>query len=495
MRALFKATLTLGAATAATLLINMVRVKIVALLLGPEGVGLTSQVNTLVTSLAILLYLGLGPGVAKFLAEANARQDSDRVQRVAVTSSVTVLVVSLLGTTIALLVAAPLTRLTLGDPALRNLTLLGALAVPAAVLATQGKVLLQGFKQIRPIAVAGIISTLISFITVIPLVYYLGVAGAVTNIGIAWAANAGLFWWFYHRIPEKPRLHVAAFDVSVLRELIRYGTATLAVSGATALVALLIRSRIIAVWGAEQNGLYQAVYALSLQYMTVVTGAMGTYSLAHLAGLRQRELLVAEVNNNLRLILLIMTPLLGTVLLLRELGLIVLYSARFLPAGPLFPLQALGDFCQACAFALGIVLVPIGRVRAYVGINLIPTLLYLVAILLLPVLGLQAVVLGYATAMAVQAALSLAYLRRALGFEVEARNRTLFSRSLVIFAALIAVALLPATPPELLAVRLAAGALALVLWARYALTTDERGLLVETLRARLLRPGERGGDQ
>lgn len=485
--------MTLGTATAATLLINMVRVKIVAVLLGPEGVGITSQINTLVNSLTVLLHLGLGPGVAKFLAEANAQHNPDRLQSVAVTSSAIVVAVSLAGTAVAVFLSVPLTRLTLGDPTLRIWVLLGVLAVPLATMSGQGRALLQGFKQVRAIAVAGVISTLISFATVIPLVYYLQVTGAIINIGIAWGINAGLFWWFYSRVRHRPPFRLGAFDLSTLWELIRYGAATLAVSIGITLTVLVIRSRIISVLDVEQNGLYQAVYALSLQYMMVVTGAMGTYSLAHLAELGQRDLIVAEINNNLRLILLIMTPLLGAVLLLREVGLMVLYSPAFLPAASLFPLQVLGDFFQACAFALGIALIPIGHMRAYAGINLAPTLLYLVAgLFLLPVLKLQAVVLSYAVAMAVQAALSLEYLHRVLGFKVTARNRTLLSRSMVMLMALIAVAMLPVTSPERLAIRLVMGMVVFGVWARFALTDDERRLLVHRLRLGLSRPNEDG---
>ncbi len=463
----------------------MVRVKIVAVLLGPEGVGITSQINTLINSLTVLLYLGLGPGVVKFLAEANAQQDADRLQRVAVTSSATVVMVSLAGTVVAVLLSAPLTRLTLGDRALRIWVVLGVLAVPLAALSGHGKVLLQGFKQVRPIAVAGVLSTLISFATVVPLVYYLRVTGAVINIGIAWAANAGLFWWFYGRVQNRPAFRFGAFDLDILRQLIAYGAATLAVNSGVLLTALAIRSRIIAVLGVEQNGLYQAVYALSLQYMTVVTGAMGTYSLAHLAELGERDLIAAEVNNNLRLILLIMTPLLGGVLILREVGLVVLYSRAFLPAAGLFPLQVLGDFFQACAFAMSVALIPLGRVRAHVGVNLTPMLLYLAAALsLLPVLGLQAVVLSYAASMLVQAALGLRYLRRAIALQVAYRNRALFTRSLWVLLALAGITLIPASP-GVLAARAAGGALILALWARFALTKNERDILKEALRTRL----------
>ena len=95
--------------------INLVRVKIVAVLLLPYGVGITSQVTNLVNTLTVLLFVGLGPGVAKFLASHREAGDEAAAARVVTTSTTALLVTSLAGLAAGLVLAAPLAGWALQD--------------------------------------------------------------------------------------------------------------------------------------------------------------------------------------------------------------------------------------------------------------------------------------------------------------------------------------------------------------------------------------------
>ena len=89
--------------------INLVRVKIVAVLLLPYGVGITSQVTNLINTLTVLLFVGLGPGVAKFLASHRESGDEAAAARVVTTSTAALVITSLAGLVAGLALA--------GDPA------------------------------------------------------------------------------------------------------------------------------------------------------------------------------------------------------------------------------------------------------------------------------------------------------------------------------------------------------------------------------------------
>jgi PST family polysaccharide transporter len=429
--------------------INLVRVKIVAVLLLPAGVGITAQATNLLNTLTVLLFLGLGPGVAKFLAAHQAEGDDDAAARVVTTSAAALLLSSVVGFVLGILLAQPLAAWAFEDASLTILVLISLAGVPFAVFYNLGRAFLQGHKEVRAIAIANVGSAALSFATVIPLVRIWGVTGAVVNISLTWALNAGFYWYFWIRKGGGRLFQRAAFDWAVLRELVRYGAASLAVGAAASFALLAVRRLIITELGADANGLYQAVYGLSIQYMTLVTGAMATYSFAQLSGIasrmaegpERREELHREINNNVRLVLLVIVPVLAAVALLRNLGLIVFYSPEFLPAAPLFPLQALGDLFMACAWAFGLALLPLGRVAAWLLINLSAPAVFLGgAAALLPPQGLRGVVLAYAVAQALQAGLSWWYLRRATGFRLAPRNARLLALSVVALSAIAALA-------------------------------------------------------
>jgi O-antigen/teichoic acid export membrane protein len=425
--------------------INLVRVKIVAVLLLPAGVGIVNQATNLLNTLTVILFLGLGPGIAKFLAAHQAEGDEDAAAAIVTTSSAALLVTSALGLVVGALLAQPLAGWAFEDVTLTLLVLISLAGVPLSVFYNLGRAFLQGHKEVRAIAIANVASAVLSFATVIPLVRVWGITGAVVNISLTWGLNAAFYWWFWLRKGGRGLLRRNAFRWSALRELVRYGAASLMVGAATSLALLVVRRLVITQLGADANGLYQAVYGLSVQYMTLVTGAMATYSFAQLSGIasrlsegpERREELHREINNNVRLVLLVIVPVLSLVVLLRNLGLIVFYSPEFLPAAPLFPLQALGDLFMACAWAFGLALLPLGRVTAWLMINLsAPAVLFAGATLLLPRSGLRGVVEAYALAQGLQALASWWYLRRASGFTLTGRNARLLGISVVALTAI-----------------------------------------------------------
>ncbi len=326
-----------------------------------------------------------------------------------------------------------------------------------------------------------------SFATVIPLVRLLGVEGAVINIALTWAINAALYWWFWLRKGNGALLRWAAFGWAMLRELVRYGGASLVVSSTNMLAILLVRTFIIQQLGVDPNGLYQAVYGLSVQYVTLVTGAMAAYSFAQLSAVASRPAadptrapqLNSEINNNVRLVALVMIPILAGVVLLRKVGLVVFYSPKFLPAESLFPVQAIGDFFFALAWAFGLVVLPLGRVAPWLWLNVSSTIVVIpLSWVLIGRMGLPGVVLAYAISQAIQAGLSWWYIARYAGFHLARANTWLLVRSLVL---LLALAWLPSEGaiPYLAGAGLTAG------WLALAVSRNEMRQVLALARGRL----------
>lgn len=486
--------MTVGAATVATMVINLVRAKIVAVLLGPYGLGITAQANALINTLTPILFLGLNQGITKYLAAAREQGDETAAANVATSSGVAVLVTSLFGMILALAFVQPISQWAMQDSSLVLLVGISLIGVPFAVLYNLGRAFLQGHKDVRTIAIANVLSAVLSFATVIPLIRILGIEGAVINISLTWALNAALYLWFWVRGGNGRLLKWAAFAWITLRLLVRYGAASLVVSSTNMAAILLVRTFVIQRLGVVPNGLYQAVYGLSAQYLTLVTGAMAAYSFAQLSAIASRPAispargpeLNAEINNNVRLVALVMIPILAGVVLLRNIGLIVFYSAKFLPAAELFPVQVIGDFCFALAWAFGLVLLPLGRVRPWLWINVSSTIVVIpLTWVLLGPLQLEGVVVAYAFSQSIQVGLSWWYIARYEGFQLASRNTWLLTRSL---ALLVGLALLP--PSGVAAYLIGAGLT--VVWLLLAVSREEMMQGMEIAQGRLAALHARG---
>jgi PST family polysaccharide transporter len=480
---------TVGAATVATMVINLVRAKIVAVLIGPYGLGITAQANALINTLTPILFLGLNQGITKYLAAARERGDETAASNVATSSALAVLLTSLVGTVLALVFVRPIGQWAMQDSSLVLLVTISLVAVPFAVLYNLGRAFLQGHKEVRAIAIANVASAVLSFATVIPLVRLLSVEGAVINIAFTWAANAALYFWFWFRRGNGRLLRWTAFAWGTLRVLVRYGGASLVVASTNMLAILLVRTFVVQRLGAVANGLYQAVYGLSTQYLALVTSAMAVYSFAQLSAIASRPStdptrdpeLDVEINNNVRLVALVMIPILAGVVLLRKPGLVIFYSTKFLPAAQLFPVQAIGDYFFALAWAFGLVLLPLGRVRPWLWINVSSTIVVipLTWVLLGPV-GLEGVVAAYAFSQFIQAGLSWWYIERYTSFHLTGRNTRLLAWSLLL---LVALAVLPSERVAGYAI----GVALTVAWGFLAVSRAELAQAAGMVRGRLVR--------
>ena len=188
---------------------------------------------------------------SKYLAAAQERGDDTAAAQVATTSTVAVLLTSIVGTIVALAFVRPIGQWAMQDASLVLLVSISLIGVPFAVLYNLGRAFLQGHKEVRAMAQANVFSAVLSFVTVIPLVRLLGVEGAVINISFTWAINAALYWWFWLRRATPTLLRWAAFAWAMLRELVRYGGASLVVSATNMLAVLLAGTFVVQRLGVE----------------------------------------------------------------------------------------------------------------------------------------------------------------------------------------------------------------------------------------------------
>src|SRR2546427_9866671 len=149
MRRLIQSTALLGIGSAATVVAAILRAKVLACLLGPEGTGLLAQLSTLTAVLVPLATLGLGNGVTSMIAAARAKGDvllANRVRSTALTLS------WLAGGALALLAAITspwLADALYHDRAWTWVVLAGAVAVPLSAVASLRVSILQGYEAVK----------------------------------------------------------------------------------------------------------------------------------------------------------------------------------------------------------------------------------------------------------------------------------------------------------------------------------------------------------
>jgi len=414
MRELVSFTAISGLSLIFNMLLNITRAKILAVLLGPSGVGLLAQVNNFDTLIATLASFGIGYGITNLISRS--RPDCDDDGDIVRTGGYLLLAVYVPVALSTVASSRYLARYLLGDSAFVYLFVILAGGFFFQFYAFFFESIMQGYKAIKDISLARVISSALGLAGIVPLAWLWGINGAAIGM-IAWllfrflafgllSIRAGVNW---SSLWSKGR-----FRIQQARRIFRFGLSVFLINSLNALTLLFIRTRIVHYLGSSTNGIYQVVWAVSSQYLTLVPLALWSYAYPRLAEVISDEQLVGdELSKVLRLGILLITPMMFGILGVRDFLVRLLYTAEFLPAASLMTVQLWGDFARFLVWWVELPLYAGGKLSRIVMIEACYSLGYLTfGTILLHTLGLLGVCLGYMAANGLALLVSLTLLKK-----------------------------------------------------------------------------------
>jgi len=485
VRRLVRSTAILGLGSVATVVAAILRAKILAHWLGPEGTGVLAQLASLTAVLVPLGTLGVGNGLVAMIADARAKGDFARVRALERTALSLAWIVGG-GLALFAIVASPwLANGIYHDSGFAWAVIVGGVTVPLSAIASLRVSMLQGHQAVRAMAGLNFVIAASGIITIIPLAYFYGVRGAVAQLALVAAIYA---WWSGRLLKplsapasgarEAP-VREQRIDRTLLRPLLRFGGSALLVGLSSTLTLLILRSILVQKLGLGPNGIYQVCVGVSGLLMPTILNAITATVWPEIAAQTTDAEAAPSMRGAIRLSFLLTTGACAGILIGAPIWVPLFYSGKFLPALDLLPLQFLGDYFRAAAWMFGIWLVPRNRLKPWVLFDLVyGVTLLVVFVFLVDRVGLKSVVIGYVLAHVTHAVLHYALARHALGFRLGPDNRRLLLASLALLAGLVAW-----TPRDLVGV--AVGGVAVVAWALVVVRRHEWNAVREIALRRL----------
>lgn len=468
-----------GLGSAAGTLIQVLKGKIAALLLGTAGMGVLNQATSAWSLLTTVSGLGIGSGAVKRIALAREAGDMAAVTRQATSALAAVGLCSLLIALAATPLAGWLSAVLFHDGGERRLlVLLVAWGMPFAVCAQVYRAMLSAARETRALVLTQVLSDLIGLALFVVLVWRLDLAGAVLSLSLLHAVKFALLYAaarrHYGRGAVTPQ--PACFAWNELRENLVYGANGLLLVATGILVVLVVSRWIIGAQGLDAAGLFSTAWKVATVYLAAIYASAGSYYFPALAVCDDDRRLGAQIDEALTVYMYLVPPLIAAIMLSAEWLMPLLFSAAFKPAAALLLLLLPGDFCRVIAETLGLSLLARRRLRAYCGLYFAWAALYLgLSALLLPRLQLAGVALAYLLSQVLQLVLAATVVGRAFAYRIGRAAAAALLRGALLVAAAVAAAL--ALPS--LAARLAAAAAIAAAW----LLSSWRDLQFRTLAA------------
>ena len=365
-RSIFKATSLFGGVKIFTILISIIRSKIVAVLIGTTGIGLVGLFTSGTSLIQSLTQFGLSQSAVKDVAAANACGDKASINRTITVLRKLVWGTGLLGMLCVMLFSPILSRTSFGN----NDYILAFIFLSVMLLFNQisggQNVILQGTRRLSYLAKASVWGSVLGLVICIPLYYWLGIKGIVPNLILGSLTSLLLTWFYAHKVPYKP---VKLSIREVFQEggqMLKMGIA-MSVSGIlVALSAYIIRSFINRQGGVEEVGLFQAGFAIMTTYVGLVFSAMGTDYYPRLSEVHNDNEKCREVmNQQAEVGILILAPLLVCCVVFMPIVVRILYSDQFLAANDYIVWAASGMLFKMASWAISFIFIAKGESKVF----------------------------------------------------------------------------------------------------------------------------------
>jgi PST family polysaccharide transporter len=352
----------IGGASALGLIIGIVRTKVLAVLLGPTGIGLLGVFTSIFDLARSVAQLGIQASGVRQIAEATATADSARIARTVIVLRRVALVLGLLGTLSLAALSGPVSQWVFSsDQHVMSIAWL-SIAVFFRLIADGQAALFQGMRRISQLARLGVYGALAGALVSIVLAATFGEKGVVPGL-VASAAVATLISWAYARTVkvEPPPMSAADFRQEAL-SLLKLGSAFMASALLMSGAAFAVRAVISRHIGLEGAGLYQAAWTLGGVYVGLVMQAMGTDFYPRLVGvIDDRVHSNRIVNEQARVSLLLAGPGVVATLVFAEPVVHAFYSADFVAAIETLRWISLGMALRVITWPLGYIIVAKNR--------------------------------------------------------------------------------------------------------------------------------------
>lgn len=443
--------------------IGILRTKVVAVLLGPNGYGLMSVYQSIVDMLRSVGDLGLSFSAVRDLSAAKAADDAAQAEddaakaeddaaadsgarpHASLPKTVSVFrrllwMSALFGALLCLVFSSKISQIAFKDTHHVWPICLLSVAVFMTILSAGQRTILQGVRRIGDMARSTIWGSLITLITTTLLFLLFGekaVIPALLLIAMVMLAVSS----YYTRRLAIPSVKLPWKEVfSRGRNMLKLGVFTLVVSIVGTLSNFVVRALILNWSNLDMVGCYQACWSISSMAMSAVFTAMAADYYPRLCSISQdNKALTRSVNEQYRISVLLSSLVVMLMILFAPLVIRVFYSAKFLPTVEVLQWQMLACFVKVMNWPMAYVILSKGKGALFMLVEILWYALYVLSLIWLwPSAGLLSAGYAYLIAHVVYTIVVYVLVRRLCGFSMNAGNW----RITIVFTALIAVSFL-----------------------------------------------------
>lgn len=383
-RQIFKATSIFGGVQVANIIIQIMRSKLIAILLGPSGMGIIGLYTSTLNFIGSLTSFGLGVSAVKDITLSKNSNDSLKLINTLSVLSRLIWITGTIGVIITALFSKELSIITFNDTKHSFLYIWLSITLLFNQICSGQLAILQGLSHLKRLAKANVLGNLIGLIISIPIYEKYRIDGIVPSLIISSFFTMACSIYYRNKTVKVNKQFTINHTIKEGFSMIKLGF-FISLSGLlTFLVAFLIRICIGRIGNIEEVGLYTAGFAIINNYTGLVFNAMSADYYPRLVSASSNDANCSKiVNQQLEIAILIISPLVIIMSVFIKEILTLFYTKDFLLISAMIYWASLGLIFKAASWSIAFIFLAKGDSKIYF-FNEVSANIY---ILILSVLG------------------------------------------------------------------------------------------------------------
>lgn len=381
---IFKTTFLFGFVQVFNIIVKVGINKVVALLLGAEGLGIISLFQTSINVVKTGAGLGINQSAVRDISEAYGSGNKQICSETISLVKRVILFTCGLGMGVMIVLSPILSHYSFANDDYIIAYSLLSIAVAAVILNDGLKAILTGTRQLRSLAKASMLGAFVGLFTALPFYFLWGIQGIVPSLVFSALATLVISFFYVNKVKYIP-IRISIKEVFIRSSLmIKMGISLMLMSFMIELTNLAVASYISNHGGLVILGYYQSGITIISGYFGIIITAMSTEYYPRISAINKDDQKLNDaVNSQSEVGLLLALPLVVVFVFLSPLFLTFLYSEEFVIASQYIDYAILGTIVIICSNCMGMILLAKQKSILFLTSSLIMNLIVVVFYILL----------------------------------------------------------------------------------------------------------------
>jgi len=355
-----------GISTVIKIITSFVSAKVIAIYLGPTGLGMLGQLTSFITIFLTLSSGAITNGVIKFVAEY--KNDETRQNRIIKVSLQITLLCSLLCGLIISIGAKFWSKQLFNEASYSLVFVIFGITIIFYALFSLAVSILNGLQQYKLFNLINVLASIIGLVFSVTMVVFYGIKGAFISAVTYQSVVFIILLLFVKRSVwfNWSKIKSSVIDRGDLIGLSKFSLMAIVSAAAVPMVQIIIRNYLASNTNAETVGFYEGVNRLSLIYMSLITTTFSVYYLPKMSAANNNSELKKLLIKGYKFILPLTFTMLLVTYLLRNLLIKIVFAESFAPMEAYFLPQLVGDFFKIASWILAMQMIAKAQLKVFI---------------------------------------------------------------------------------------------------------------------------------